>query len=253
MPEFAQPSMHADVRARSAASWPVGRHALGLAALGLAVFGALALLGGSAAVQAQAARDSQSLLSERIARLETAMGRQARPLADARFLSAALLLQSSASGSRPWMREYEAFAALAPDGALPKPLREVLVSHAGRGIASTAELSDRFAQLAPRLVERAPDDRGIAPRAAGYARQAFAAIGLASPPAPTETELVVGRILEQLRRADLIAAVADARSLDDSLQPLLAGWLAAAEARLAVEHAIRETMLRALGASEPTS
>jgi hypothetical protein len=41
--------------------------------------------------------------------------------------------------------------------------------------------------------------------------------------------------------------VADAGALDDAVQPLLAGWMAQARARLAVEQAVQETLLRALG------
>jgi hypothetical protein len=52
---------------------------------------------------------------------------------------------------------------------------------------------------------------------------------------------------DQLRRGNLAAAVSDAATLDAGLQPLIAGWMAQARARLAVEQAVQETLLRALG------
>ncbi len=66
-----------------------------------------------------------------------------------RFLAAALLLQSGIASPRPWLREYQALAALAPEGALPRPLAEVLASHATRGLPTEAELRERFAAMAP--------------------------------------------------------------------------------------------------------
>ena len=73
-----------------------------------------------------------------------------------------------------------------------------------------------------------------------------AGIGLAAPPAPTDQEQAIAGVAQQLRRGNLAAAVADASALDAALQPLLAGWLAQAGARLAVEQAVQETLLRAL-------
>lgn len=177
-------------------------------------------------------------------------GRQADQTGD-RFLAAALLLQTSIATPRPWLREYQAMADLAPAGALPRPLAEVLMSHAARGLPSEAELRERFASLMPQLVARAPQPGGVVDQGLAVLRRGFAMVGLASAPAPSDQELAIGSVAQQMRRGNLAGAVADAASLDAGLQPLLAGWLAQARARIAVEQAVQETLLRALTVPAP--
>jgi hypothetical protein len=137
-------------------------------------------------------------------------------------------------------------ADLAPPGALPRPLAEVLGSHAARGLPTEAELRERFAALAPQLVARAPRQEGMVGSTLGLIRGAVASIGLTAPPPPSEAEVAIAGVGHQLRRGNLAGAVADASALDPALQPVLAGWLAQARARLAVEQAVQEVLLRAL-------
>jgi hypothetical protein len=203
------------------------------------------LEGLEAALRATAERAAQA---EAVARRAEAAAALQGPQAD-RFLAAALLLQASAATARPWLREFQAMAALAPAEALPRPLHEVLASHAARGLPTEAELRERFLALAPQLLARAPSDAGLLSRAASTLRGGFAVVGLASAPRPGAQEAAIAGILDQLRRGNLVAATADAAALDDAVQPLLAGWLAQARARLAVEQAVQETLLRALSAS----
>jgi hypothetical protein len=192
--------------------------------------------------RAEAAAQRAVAASERVASLVAEAG----PQGD-RFLVAALLLRASVASPRPWLREYQAMAALAPPGALPRPLAEVLASHAARGLPSEAELRDRFIALSPQLLARAPRPETLVDRAAATALGLLAAAGLAAPaPAGLQDSALAG-IAEQLRRGNLAGAVADAGALDDAVQPLLAGWMAQARARLAVEQAVQETLLRALG------
>ncbi len=192
------------------------------------------------AARAEGAARQAEASAQRLAALE-ARG----PTAD-RFLAAALLLQSSVATPRPWLREYQVMLALAPPGAVPRPLAEVLASHAARGLPGEAELRDRFAALAPQLLDRAPQDHSMMHRAGLAARGALSGIGLAAPPEAGLQAVAVAGITEHLRRGNLAAAVADAGALDAGLQPLLAGWLAQARARMAVEQAVQETLLRAL-------
>lgn len=168
-----------------------------------------------------------------------------------RFVAAALLLQASIATPRPWIREYQAMAALAPEGALPAPLVEVLVSHAARGLPTEADLRERFVALAPQLAARAPRQGDAFDSTLGLLRGAAAGIGLAAPPPPSDQEQAIAGVAQHLRRGNLAAAVADASALDPGLQPLLAGWLAQARARLAVEQAVQETLLRALSRAAP--
>jgi hypothetical protein len=204
------------------------------------------------ALEAARQAEAQALRAEALAsRAEVAAQRlegslaQRGPQGD-RFLAAALLLQTSIATPRPWMREYQTMADLAPAGALPRPVAEVLMSHAARGLPSEAELRERFATLAPQLLARAPQQGGMLDQGLAMLRGGFASIGLTAPPPPSDQEVAIGGVAQQLRRGNLAGAVADAGALDPRLQPLLAGWLAQARARLAVEQAVQETLLRAL-------
>ncbi|NKC32293.1 MICOS complex subunit MIC60 [Falsiroseomonas selenitidurans] len=197
-------------------------------------------------LEIQAARaEAAARQAEAVAREAAAMLARNAPQSD-RFLIAALLLRASLATPRPWLREYQAMLALAPAGALPPSLAEVLASHAARGLPSEAELQARFALLAPQLLARMPRAEGLFSRGADALRGTFASLGLAAPPAPGLAETAIAGITEHLRRGNLAGAVADAGALDGQLQPLLAGWVAQARARLAVEQAIQEVLLRAL-------
>lgn len=178
-----------------------------------------------------------------------APGQQAGPSPHAdRFVLAMLHLQAAVATARPWLREYELATSLAPPPGLPPALAEVLASNAARGLATEAALLERFVMLTPTIVARAPRTAGVLEQTESVFRSIFSGIGLAAPPAASDMDAAVQRIQEQLRRGNLAAAVSDATMLDAGVQPLLSGWLAQARARLAVEQAIQETLLRAIGA-----
>ncbi len=200
----------------------------------------LALLD-AALAEAAAATARAEALARRIEQAEALRG----PQGD-RFIAAALLLQAAIATPRPWLREYQALTSLAPPGALPAPLAEVLLSHAARGLPTEAELRERYAALVPNLLARAPRGEAMLGRTLTAMRSTAAGIGLAAPPPASDQEQAIAGVAQQLRRGNLAAAVADASALDPVLQPLLAGWLAQAAARLAVEQAVHETLLRAL-------
>lgn len=182
--------------------------------------------------------------------LEQARRLQVGPVATAgqgeRFLVALIYLQGTIVSSRPWQRELQIVMNLAAPGQVPRTLAETLASHAARGLPTEAELRERFMALMPLMLERAPSEGDIFTRTSAFARSVLAGIGLASPPAPGETEATLASIAGRLRRRDLSGALADIAALDEALQPLLAGWVAQARARLAVEQAIQETLLPAL-------
>jgi hypothetical protein len=242
-----------------------GRYALAGTAVLLTVLG---LAAGVVALRGSKAVAAADPLAARVARLEAALAEaqdiaarrgvptaptaQAAPPAQAdRFIAAALLLQSAVATPRPWLREYQVMVALAPPGALPAPLAEVLLSHAVRGLPTEAELRERYAVLAPQLAARAPRQGDAFDQTFSAIRGAASAVGLAAAPPPTDQEQAIAGVAQQLRRGNLAAAVADAAALAPVLQPLLSGWLAQARARLAVEQAVQETLLRALVAQVP--
>lgn len=190
-----------------------------------------------------AAAERSDTLARRIDRAEAVRSPQGE-----RFIAAALVLQASVATARPWLREYQAMARLAPPGMLPAPLSEVLLSHAARGLPTEAELRERYIALVPQLVARVPRQGDMVQQAVTTMRGAVASIGLVAAPAPSDHEQAIEGVVQHLRRGNLAAAVGDAAALDPSLQPLLAGWLAQAGARLAVEQAVQETLLRMLAA-----
>lgn len=205
-----------------------------------------------------AATADETMVAERIRRLEGQVARldelarrgtqadpSALPRAD-RFLIALLHLENIVATSRPWQRDLQLVLDLAANGQIARPLIEVLGSHAARGLPTEAELRERFMGLSASIAARAPREGGIVQRTLGSLRATLADIGLMAPPAPGATEAALQSVAERLRRGDLAGAVTEVTMLGEEHQPLLAGWLAQARARLAVEHAIRETMLHAL-------
>ena len=182
-----------------------------------------------------ALEDTTRRLEAALARAVPASGRGGdvdalRGAQQERFILAMLHLQAALTSARPWLREYEVAVGFAPPDALPRPVAEILASHAARGVVAEADLRERFAALAPILLTRAPRQGGMMDQAAAIMRAALAAIGLAAPPPPSDADTTVSRIQDQLRRGNLAAAVSDAATLDASLQPLIAGWMAQARA-----------------------
>lgn len=201
---------------------------------------------------------ADTIVEERVRRLEGQVARldelarrgtqadpAALPRAD-RFLIALLHLENVVATSRPWQRDLQLVLELASGDQIARPLVEVLGSHAARGLPTEAELRERFMGLSLSIAARTPREGGILQRALGSMRATFADIGLMAPPVPGATEAALLSVAERLRRGDLAGAVTEVTMLGEDHQPLLAGWLSQARARLAVEHAIRETMLRAL-------
>lgn len=179
----------------------------------------------------------------------TAALAQARP--QDRLVPALLNLQMVAATARPWHRELRALLDLDAGGALPAPVVEVLTSHSLRGVPTEGELHDRFVALTPAIAWRMPAEHGVLDRAQLNMRSALSGIGLVAPPPPGEADAATASIAERLRRGDLAGAVADAAALDKRAEPLLVGWTAQARARLAVEQALRETILTLLARPAP--
>lgn len=174
---------------------------------------------------------------------------QARP--QDRLVPALLNLQMVAATARPWHRELRTLLDLDAGQAIPAPVVEVLTSHSLRGVPTEGELHDRFVALTPAIAWRMPAENGVLDRAQLNMRAALSGIGLVAPPPPGEADAATASIAERLRRGDLAGAVADAAALDKRAEPLLVGWMAQARARLAVEQALRETILTLLARSPP--
>ncbi len=187
--------------------------------------------------------------SQASAALASAALAQARP--QDRLVPALLNLQMVAATARPWHRELRALLDLDAGRTIPAPVVEVLTSHSLRGVPTEGELHDRFVALIPAIAWRMPAEHGVLDRAQLNMRAALSGIGLIAPPPPGEADAATASIAERLRRGDLAGAVADAAALDKRAEPLLVGWMAQARARLAVEQALRETILTLLARTPP--
>ena len=194
---------------------------------------------------AQAAAGSAAAAAKDAAEAISAAGAQDR------LVPALLNLQMVAATARPWSRELRAVLDLDAARQLPAPVVEVLTSHSLRGVPTEGELHDRFVALVPAITWRMPAEHGVLDRAQTNMRAALSGIGLVAPPPPGEADAATASIAERLRRGDLAGAVSDATALDKRAEPLLVGWMAQARARLAVEQALRETILALLSRSPP--
>lgn len=221
----------------------------------LALEAALAERGGAAAVAASRADEAARAALAAAESASQAAGRASDAAAlgrpQDRLVPALLNLQMVAATARPWHRELRAVLELDAGRQIPPPVLEVLSSHSLRGVPTEGELHDRFVALIPAIAWRAAGEHGVLDRAQVNMRSALSGIGLVAPPQPGEAEAATASIAERLRRGDLAGAVADATALDRRAEPLLVGWMAQARARLAVEQALRETILALLARSPP--
>jgi hypothetical protein len=107
-------------------------------------------------------------------------------------------------------------------------------------------LRESFAELLPRLTSRSDDDTGFADWLLRNWQRFLFALSLGDVPALSPMRVTLAHVEIQLARGQLAQALGELESLDPMLQPLLAGWLVKARARVAAEQAVQETILLAL-------
>lgn len=165
-------------------------------------------------------------------------------------LVAAQQLQFAAQSGRPFEREWTALRDVATPGALSNGARETLSSHAGRGVMPRSELRAGLqAARAPTLARG--EDAGWMEWAARTSQDALARFGFAQASPGGRTELTLRRMEALVARGQLGEALGDAEALPAGAQTALAGWLAQASARAAVDHVVSELVLRGLQAGRP--
>jgi hypothetical protein len=201
-------------------------------------------------------------LEDRVARLSTALEAAQRPAAPptpanappasraTRFALATLNLQAALATSKPYAREWQVLRELAPPNGFPAPVNDVLTSHAARGLATAAELRESFLALAPALAARAPNEGDWLAWLTTQLRSLLGSVGLVEPPTPSPTQATIANVAQLLTRGQVAAGLADMETLGAPLQPLVAGWVSQARARVAVEQAIQETLLRSLASAD---
>jgi len=209
---------------------------------------------GSVAAAAKADADARAALESRLAELQTRVDGLAGALDSTRsgreragaFLLAANQLAAAAAGSGGFAPELEALRAATPaDDAVTQAL-ETLRGHAG-GVPSLAVLRLRFDGVASAAVRAS-----IIGRSDGVVGQALNRI--ASLVTVRRTDVTEGDSLDALlvqaetalAAGDVAAALASMKKLDGEPARAAAAWISDAEARAAVDAAVRTLQSKAL-------
>lgn len=162
------------------------------------------------------------------------------------FLLAANQLAAAATGSGSFAPEIEALRAAAPADDTVMAALETLAGHAG-GVPSLAVLRRGFSQAAANAV-----DASVVGSGDGVVGQALTRVAALVTIRRTETadgdglDALLLRAETALAGGDLEGAIEAVRKLDGDPVKAVAGWLADAEARAAVDAAARTLQARAL-------
>ena len=123
---------------------------------------------------------------------------------------------------------------------------DTLAAHAG-GVPSLAALRDRFAATAAAAVDASLVGSGEGVIGQALTRMAsLVTVRRTTSDAGDGVDALLARAESALTAGDLTAAVAAMRKLTGAPAEVSAGWLADAEARLAVDAAVRALQARAL-------
>ena len=211
-------------------------------------------IAGSVETAAKAGTEARAALESRLVELQTRIDGLAGALDSTRsgreragaFLLASNQLAAVAATSGGFEPELAALTAAAPaDEAVGQAL-ETLRGHAG-GVPSLAVLRDRFAATASRAV-----DASVVGSDEGVVGQTLTRIAALVTIRRTVTddgnslEALLLRAEAALNAGDLPAAVTAVKKLDGDPAKAVAGWLGDAEARAAVDGAVRTLQSKAL-------
>ena len=211
-------------------------------------------LSGKVEAQADRSAGDAASLSARLADLQGQLDRVARALENTRsgrekagaFLLAANQLASAAAASGSFVPELQAVRAAAPGGDATATALDTLAGHAD-GVPSLAILRDRFARTAADAV-----DASVVGSGEGLIGQTLTRVASLVTVRRTATadgdglDAMLVRAEAALASGDLAGAIQAVRRLDGDPGKAAAGWLADAEARAAVDAAVRTLQSQAL-------
>ncbi|MEQ8586784.1 MAG: mitofilin family membrane protein [Thalassobaculaceae bacterium] len=203
---------------------------------------------------AQAAREGDAEIAARLDALAAAQADLSERLSQGRdvqekagaFLLASNLLAAASSGSGGFSAELDAVAAAALDQPEVATAIATLRDHAG-GVPSTADLRSRFPSVAASVI-----DASIVGADEGVIGTALTRIASLVTLRRTETDdgdaidAIVNRAEAAANAGDLPAAVEALSALDGDPATVAAPWIAEAQARIAVNGAVRTLQSRAL-------
>jgi hypothetical protein len=207
------------------------------------------------AAQSDVARSDLDALAARIATLESAV----KTLADgvkhqtasaddrvARLMIAAEALRAAVERGAPYQAELAAAKSLGADQSVTTPLEPF----AGSGVPSAAGLARELAGLTPALqqaAEPASNNGSFLGRLESNAQRLVRITPVDAPPGDDPAS-VVTRIGVDAAHTDIAAALADIAKLPDAAKPLVAAWVAKAQARNAAIAASQKLVADALAA-----
>lgn len=170
----------------------------------------------------------------------------------ARLSVAAEALRAAVERGAPYQAELAAVQSLGADQNTIAPLE----SFAASGVPSAGVLGRELAALTPALqqaVHATPGETTFLSRLEANA-QKLVRVTPVDAPAASDPSTAIGRIALDAARADIAAALTDIAALPDSAKPLVADWVAKAQARDTAIAASRRIAADALAAlAKPAS
>jgi hypothetical protein len=199
---------------------------------------------------ASAQRQARTLLEDRLAVVEVEAGHEARA---ATHLLAVGQLREALGAARPYRDAWAVVAATAPEGAPPEAMA-TLAAYAEAGAATPAMLAARFADTAMTIAAAAGagGEDGWVDEAVGRLR-GLVRIRRVGDVAGEGPEAVAARAERLIAAGDLPAAAAELDRLTGAAAAVVAPWLVAARARIAVDEALASLVAAALQGSELAS
>ena len=198
---------------------------------------------------ASAQRQARTLLEDRLAVVEVEAAHEAPA---ATHLLAVGQLREALGAARPYRDAWAVVAATAPEGAPPEAMA-TLAAYAEAGAATPAMLAARFADTAMAIAAAgAGEEDGWVDEAVGRLR-GLVRIRRVGDVAGEGPGAVAARAEQLIAAGDLPAAAAELDRLTGAAAAVVAPWLVAAHARIAVDEALASLVAAALQGSEPAS
>jgi hypothetical protein len=202
------------------------------------------------AEQAPPAASPQAVdaLSSRIGGLEERISALALPRPAVSTESLALeigalnALSDAVRSGRPFIKELETARALLGERAVPLTALE---PYADKGVPTIAALAERFAELAPQLMNIPATDGGILARLIDNATR-LVEVRPVGEPKGNSVGAIVARMETKLGRGDLAGALSEVELLPDSAKTAASAWIVVSTQRRDAERTVRQLIDAAL-------
>lgn len=192
-------------------------------------------------LESMAGRLDPAELESRLAQLEAALAGQPTVVERERQLAltvAVSALERAVREGGPYRDELQTVRRVMPED---QPTLVTLDRWASRGVATRAELADRFQQTVPAILRAAaiPEDAGWFDRLIGRA-STLVVVRKTGDVEGGDTDAIVARAESRLMENELEAALEEVEALTGPAARAAAQWIDAVRARLQAEKALRE-------------